>query len=432
MRRQLATVIEKYLNRDEPRSNTLIVQGARQVGKTHLVQSILEKREQVCAINLEKTPQDKLAIDSTHSFAEFEVFLKTYYGFQPKKGSVLFIDEAQESKKLGSYVRFFKEEWEGSKVILTGSSMSRLFQVDQRVPVGRVEYLNVHPFSFREFLRMLGQESLLDEALSSKTYPDFLHQKLLNAYDSFLKVGGLPEVVLAYKAQEDYSSVQRFILASQNDDLINKERFKSYLFLDALRGVSNHVGSPSMYTHIAGSYNDAKSISQKLKEWFIMWEVEVLGSLPTQNISPKRYLYDIGILRLVRETSIPSISAVNTLDASLRTPLGGLIENAVLLDLAKHTSGINLISGWKKSSKSDYEVDFILKKNDQTLPIEVKASLNVQKRHMHSLVQYCEYYKISKGFLLSLDVPQKVKLDNIIVECLPAYWDLDTIEELVA
>ena len=134
----------------------LLVQGARQVGKTVICKQALSQlppNRKITFINLEESPDLKLQIDQTQNFAEFTALLRLSKGFAPGEDAVLFIDEAQESKKIGSYVRFMKENWQHTKCILTGSSMTKLFDNDTRVPVGRFESLIVRPSSFREYLR---------------------------------------------------------------------------------------------------------------------------------------------------------------------------------------------------------------------------------------------------------------------------------------
>jgi hypothetical protein len=132
------------------------------------------------------------------------------------------------------------------------------------------------------------------------------------------------------------------------------EHKSSHLFLDALKGVANHVGGAAKYTHIAANNYDAKKVVQKLQAWSIVHEIDQQGASPTQNFAPKRYLYDIGVLRLVRQSAILAISIIHTVDERLRTPLGDLIENAVLLQLLEGSGGLNFISGWKKKPQGTH------------------------------------------------------------------------------
>lgn len=421
MKRDAETHVHSFLDHAVERSNVLLVQGARQVGKTYLIESCLKERPKTIKINLERQPDVKLAIDSTKSFTDFTDLMRVRFNLQINEGCTVFIDEAQESEKLGSYVRFMKEEWLFTKVILTGSSMTRLFSGDYRVPVGRVEYLTIQGFSFREYLRMFGEERLLDDAKASAEISEALHEKLLSFYDDYLLVGGLPDVVIAKRDGKDFETVLNFIVAAQRDDFLRQEQVKSYLFIDALKGVANHIGSPAKYTHVAINHYDAKKILQKMQEWFLITEIEQRGAASTQSFAPKRYLYDLGILRLIRDTVLPRLSILHTLDERLRTPVGGLIENAIILQLLSGPSGVNLISGWKRGHKDAIEVDFIINRNGEPLPVEVKAALHVNERHAKNIYHYCKLFGTKRGILLSLDRPTKYANDGIEIDCLPAY-----------
>ncbi len=421
MKRAIIDNLRQFITQRMEHSPVLIIQGARQVGKSYAVNEALQNQEKVIAFNLEKSPDIKLAIDETNSFEEFTTLLQTKFSFASGKNFILFIDEAQESEKLGRYVRFMKEDWTYTKVLLTGSSMNRLFQKNERVPVGRIEYLHIHPFSFREFLRYLEKENLLEQAKNESAVPDFLHKDLLTYYDTYLTVGGMPAVIKAFANKEAIEPIFSFLIASQRDDFIRKEKVKTYLFLDALKGIANHVGSTSKLVHVADNNYDAKKILELLEEWLLAFEVEIRGSLPTQKFWPKRYLYDIGILRYMRETAIPSISVLHTLDEALRTPLGGIIENAIYLQLRGSIGGYIPISSWKKNNREAVEVDFIKKSQTQTIPIEVKASLNVSSRHFKNLLTYCKQFHCSEGLLISLDNYQYLDIDGIKFKNIPAY-----------
>jgi len=423
--REIGKQVYAYLNLREPPYNTLIVQGARQVGKTHLVQSILKSCDHK-EINLEKQPDVRMALDEAKNFEQFSRRLFEYSGFKPESGQVLYIDEAQESETIGRYVRHFKEDWQNTKVILSGSSMNRLFRGEQRVPVGRIEYLNVHPFSFREYMRFVGLEALLDqfkEDLAKRFSDKHLHEKLLQEYDKYLLVGGMPEAVKASVANASFERIHQMILASQAEDFGRKEPIDDHLFMDAFRALCHHVGDISHYSHLPTTQYKAKRTIELLKKWFIVIEVPQLGSTPSQKFSPKRYLYDIGILRSYRELSIPRISLASTLGSFERTPLGGLIENAICLSLLARNASPAPLSGWKKDKKHPIEVDFVFKLADGArLPIEVKASLQAQNKHLNSLSAYCERHSPETAVLVSLaNFQQLPNLGKTKTFNLPAY-----------
>lgn len=426
MKRNNENIIRDFLSKSETESKVLLVEGARQVGKTYLVESVLKTLEQsrIISINLEREKNLKFEIDQTKSFAEFTQWLMLEKGFKDNQVFTVFIDEAQESEKLGSYVISMKETWKNTKVILTGSSMNKLFDGDTRVPVGRLEYLTVWPFTFLEFLKYGNLENDIDYILNfnfNTELPDVVHNKLLELYDEYLTVGGMPKVVDAHYAKEDFGKELRFIIASQKEDFQRKEAaLKNELFIDAVKAVSNTVGFSFQKTHISKNDYDVSRILSLLKQWYIVIEVAQKGSATHQTrFHPKEYLYDLGILRILRETAIPHISAARTLNEKLRTPLGGLIENSVLLNMLEGKGGYYEINGWKDQSSK--EVDFIYKDAKKTIPLEVKASLKVTNRHAKNLCHYLSEHHLETGLLVSLDKPKKRKQQGYQIIEVPAY-----------
>lgn len=426
MKRNIYRIFKDFWKNPGIESKVLLVEGARQVGKTYLVKNVLDDmdRSRIISVDLEKEKDLKFEIDGTRNFKEFTQWLTFKKGFKDGQMFTVFIDEAQESEKLGSYVLSMKEEWKSTRVVLTGSSMNKLFDGSARVPVGRIEYLTVWPFSFLEFLKFGESPDKVDFIknfnLRDEIY-DPVHNELLNRYDEYLFIGGMPKVVEAFYNKEDFAKILRFIIASQRDDFQRKEpAVKNNLFVDAIKAVSGNVGYPFKRTHISKNDYDASAVLSLLKQWYIILEVSQRGSSATESgFHPKEYLYDLGILRIFRETAIPKISAVNTLNEKLRSPLGGLIENAILLNMLEGQGGFYEINGWK--NKIGKEVDFIYKDSEKTLPIEVKASLKITNRHTKNLIHYLFEHKLNTGLLISLDKPKIMKMQGLKIINIPAY-----------
>ena len=424
----------------------IIVEGARQVGKSTLIESVLEKVKKedfnykVIQINLETDLITLKEFDSTKSFEEFEIYLKTRFDFSDEEKSILFIDEAQESEVLGAYVRSFKEKWKNAKVVLSGSSMRRLFREDQRVPVGRYKTLLITPLSFVEFLEARKKDSLLEliEEINLSNYQDskfnseFVHRLFLEELDIYLQIGGMPAVVQEYVNQGDWRRKRLDILLSQEDDFIRRsKKINKELFNAGLRGIANNIGSSSKYTHISGKLIDARRVVQTLIEWKLVFEVQQRGNATTSTFYPKRYIYDIGIAQDLRLHPFPTISIIETLSSVLRTPLGGLIENALLLQLINQPD-VYEISGWKNSSDENKEIDFVVR-TDKLLPIECKASLKVSERNFYGVNEYLKISSLQTGFVVSLaPLKEFVKDDKKLVNLPFHFAKASFMKELVS
>jgi len=283
--RRLGSELRKFIAREEQHKSVLIVQGARQVGKTYLIESTLSsiKTKQVAQFNLERDKILRDEINRSQDFEDFEKILKKY-GFRPLQSAILFIDEAQESLKLGSYIRFMKEQWKATTVILSGSSISKLFSGDLRVPdssvpVGRMEYLRVTPIDFPEYVNALNREDIYQQALTNPNkISEFVHQELLQLYDRYLEIGGLPNVVsqaMSGASLQQLAQLRMEIYLSQEEDFTRKENgLKAHLFRDGTRAVAELLGQPFSLTRISPNHRDGKTTLETLCEWLIAYKCD--------------------------------------------------------------------------------------------------------------------------------------------------------------
>lgn len=404
MKRDIHAVLAGMLS-DRRMSDVILVEGARQVGKSTLVNQVLAEMD--CprvAVDLEKNRKIARLIDKTQDFEDFRLLLRDQCGLL-ENGSILFIDEAQECPVLARYVKSFKEDWPGVRVVLTGSSMHRLFGKDVRIPVGRTRSLCVLPFSFPEFLRCLGQAELAEfVAAAPASIPPSRHERLLQFYDRYLHAGGYPEAVKALASGQAAEPVIDEIVGTLQDDFARKEDYAPLLFEAAIRAVANHVGSPSKYTHLDATKYAAKQVFAALHAWHLLIEVQPQSLDPQHSdFLPKRYLHDLGVVQRHRSMAVPAISLLRTLDPPLRAPIGGLFENAVLLSLLEGGSAKKKIGAWRKNAASSTEVDFIMDavEPERRIPIECKATLAVKRRHAESVVDYLRTTRQSIGILVS-------------------------------
>ena len=105
---------------------------------------------------------------------------------------------------------------------------------------------------------------------------------------------------------------------------------------------------------------------------------------------PKRYLYDLGIAQDLREMPFPRLSTVATQNPALRTQLGGLFENALLLSIIADQARYGDISGWRKAGSESPELDFVWRNQEQLIAIECKATRKISMKHWSSLKAYHE------------------------------------------
>ncbi len=438
IQRFLALKLDKLLDLPVNESGSILVEGARQVGKTTLIEQVLSQREApIISLNLEEDPVIQFKIDECTNFQDFEDYLVDTHGFITNSNNILFIDEAQESTRLGRFVRFFKEKWDGPRVILTGSTLHRLFRGDTKYPVGRVIVLTLAPFSFFEYLVARQAETVLN-ALQEDNFsisPN-RHKTLLDYLGEFLLVGGLPEIVINFIEGGDVHELHERMLAAYIQDfyrLFNEE--SAEIAVKCLRSVASFVGSPSKLSTVGGPASTGvlnqkvKVVFRRLEQWHLILNSEQLGPGPEASFGyhPKKYLFDTGLLRFLRETSVPSIQLSETLDSQQRRPLGGMIENQVAIALKQNRS---TLSGWKQSS-SGQEIDFVIKIDGETIPIECKATLAFKTQHAKGIRTYLKKQGGSIGVVVCLSPFEMRKFDSgISIVVLPLYL-LDRLLEIV-
>jgi len=396
----------------------MIFAGARQVGKTTLIEETLKNRPHLF-LNLEKNPSHAESIDRCADFTEFSAWLKESHRFEPTR-QALVIDEAQQSLKLGSFVRFMKEEWEGTTVILTGSAINELHLETPRRPVGRETHLTLWPMTFKEFLMAAGQESL--ERTISKFHPgdsltDSQHERLMDWMDKYLAVGGLPEVIQYFLAGKDYNKLRRDIFKSYEDDFIRYFAIENVnLFKRCFEAVAANVGSPSKDSQAVRldgpGYKKIAGIFARLEKWKLIIKCEQLGTSPESNkYHPKRYIYDIGVLADLRLKGMQTLSLKDLSHPVLRTPLGGLIENHIALSL---TNQFEDFFGIRLSTQA--EIDFAVKVNGTIYPIECKIASKFKLNHMTSLVTYLSKHTTKgHGFFFYGGPPQPMTKNSYIL-----------------
>lgn len=415
--RTIEPELARFIQTRERHKNVLLVEGARQVGKTSLVEhAIAGCGKRPCVVNLERDTRLRSLIDTCQDFKEFEDLLEDRLRFTPGPESLLFLDESQESLQLGRFVRFMKEEWRDTTVILSGSTLSRLFRGEARFPVGRVQQLRVAPFSFSEFLIAIGEEKLAafvrgdDLPISSSR-----HGRLLELFDRFLGTGGLPAAVMCHAAGDDPREVLGQIAADYERDFIRLFGERDATLVSAcFRSVANFVGSPSKNTTVIpapGTTVNARinEVFSRLQAWHLVLRSDQRGPSPDASHAylPKRYLFDTGLLRLYRELGMPSISVLATQASAARGPLGGALENQVAIELFR--LGVPL-AGWKKTP-SGGEIDFLMTQEDSVIPIECKAGLSLDRRSLRGIVDYMALYAQPTGIIVSFAPYDLVELE---------------------
>jgi len=181
----------------------LLLRGARQVGKTTLVRAFSKEFDNYLELNLEKEKDLRLFETDDINIIINSAFLLTRK-IPSNKSTLLFIDEIQESPKAIQLLRYFYEERPDIYVIAAGSLLEFALRKIPNFPVGRIDYLYLHPLNFVEFLNATQNEAAL-EIINTRPIPVFTHTILLNLFHEYLIIGGMPEVVVNYVKNKNIS-----------------------------------------------------------------------------------------------------------------------------------------------------------------------------------------------------------------------------------
>ena len=194
-KRKILDELNKW--KDKSDRKPLVIRGARQVGKTTVVNLFSKQFDKYIYLNLENS-EDREIFENNLSFDKLLEAIFFLKNVKKNSGTILiFIDEIQNVSNAVTQLRYFYENAKDLFVISAGSLLETLLDKNINFPVGRVEYLVLKPLSFEEFLLAIGEAPAV-EMLNTIPLPDFAHKKLLGLFHRFVLIGGMPEVVKKY------------------------------------------------------------------------------------------------------------------------------------------------------------------------------------------------------------------------------------------
>jgi predicted AAA+ superfamily ATPase len=280
---------------------------------------------------------------------------------------LLFIDEIQNSPKAVAMLRYFHEEMKDLYVIAAGSLLESILNRHISFPVGRVEYLRMHPLSFEEFLQAIG-EMQAAEMLERIPLPAFAHDKLLKLFHRYTLIGGMPEIVQLY---------------AESQDLIQLKPVYDSLITAYMDDVEKYSSRESQ-----------TPIIQLLEKALLLQRIypTTATQLPlTANLkkSPKLQLLDTGLVNYFSglQTEIFGTKDLNSIYG------GRIIEHLVGQELlASQHSTLFKPHFWVRENKqSNAEVDFVLQHGNKIIPIEVKSGATGRLRSLHEFINQADH-----------------------------------------
>lgn len=430
MKRLILNELVKWKNRKDRKP--LILKGVRQCGKTYILKEFgKENYDEVAYFNFEGNPalaeRFEQDLDPQRILVELGILAR-----KPIKPTTLIIfDEIQFCNKALTSLKYFYEQATDYHIVCAGSLLGISLSKPLSFPVGKVDFLTLHPMSFYEFTLAHDEQMLLDylEKMDSNTpVPQMFADKLITLLKTYYVTGGMPEVVAKWIESKDVSEVERIqdvILNSYELDFAKHAPTSDFPKLSLIwKSIPDQLAKESgkfVYGHVKLGAR-AKDLEDAL-QWLISagmaYKVSKIEkpSIPLSSYSNqgyfKLYMADIGLLRRMSRLPASSIFEDSILYAEFK---GALTENYVLTELVNLHGDVPYY--WKSGNTA--EVDFVLQFGGKIVPIEVKASTNVKAR---SLAVYREKYNPEVSVRTSM---LNLKKDNTLLK-IPLYmiWAIE-------
>ncbi len=379
----------------------LIIEGARQVGKTWLMKEFgRQEYTNTVYINFDSNSRMAELFSADLDINRILRGIEIYTGKKINSEDTLIIfDEVQEVPKALSSLKYFYEDAPEYHVISAGSLLGIALHGGTSFPVGKVEFMKLFPMSFREFLTATGKEQYV-ELLEQKDHQmiSSFKQIYIDALKEYYYVGGMPEAVLSYSQAhdlEDVRNIQNMILAAYEQDF---SKHAPVSIVPKIRMVWNSIPSQLAKENRKFIYGLLrKGARAKDYETAIMWLIDCglihkVSRITTPNLPLKAYedlkafklyLVDIGLLGALAGLKQSALLDGNGMFVEFK---GALTEQYVLQQLVTDPDiGIYYYT----NDRGNCEIDFLIDDGDKVIPMEVKAELNLKAK---SLKTYREKY----------------------------------------
>lgn len=393
--RELEKEILEYLKSKE----IIAVVGARQCGKTTLVNNILDK------LKTRGEKINRISFDNQKILQLFENDIDSFIELHIKGFDILFIDEVHYSKDSGKKLKYIYDNF-NIKIFISGSSSAEISIHSLRYLVGRIFTFILYPFSFKEFLK--AKNPKLINLYEKQDYKEAIIKELNWYLKEFLLYGGYPRVVLSKTKEEKKKVLENIFniyLLKEIKEILDLS--EDYHLIALLKALSLQIGNIINYdelTRLTGyTYYDLKKYLNILEKTYISSLVKPFFTNKRTELvkNPKVYFFDMGF----RNICIDNFSEE-------RSDMGSLYENFIFSELIKKNEKVKF---W--NTKSNAEVDFIIEKQ-KIIPIEVKININ-KAQITKSFSSFIKKYRPKEGYFLSLNFEGKTKIDNCRIDFLP-------------
>jgi len=375
----------------------LILKGARQVGKTYLLKTFAQQEfVEYMYLNFESEPELKNLFQGSIKAKNLleKISLYKEQAIKPLH-TLLIFDEVQECPEALNSLKYFQEEANELHVIAAGSLLGVKLAQTKGFPVGKVDFLELYPLSFFEFLDAIGKNKLriyLEELTTVQPIPEPFHSELLVILKKYMYVGGMPEAVAEYAKSQDLlriRKIQNAILKSYDSDFAKHAPTNQIMKISQVWGsIPRQLAKENKKFVFTAVKESARG---REFESAIQWLLEAGLILKACNITTpklplsgygdtnafKVFLLDVGLLAAMSDIPVKSVVAEIGIFNEF---FGAFTENLVAQELSLRQQALYY---WTSRGKA--EVDFMIVYDLDIYPLEVKAGASQRKK---SLIEY--------------------------------------------
>ena len=418
MRRETRTKMERSIYKDllhwknRPDRKPLILMGARQVGKTFILQEFGRREfENVVYLNCQRNSIcERLFRDLDVQRIVTE--LERHFDTDIEAGNTLLIfDEVQEAKNAITSLKYFCEELNSLHVAVAGSLLGIQLREEESFPVGKVHTINMYPMTFNEYLTACGRHRLL-EVLDSEDWESMkLHdEQLTELLRQYFFVGGMPEAVSKYIETgnvREVREVQREILETYFHDMAKHSKSQIQRIHQVWQSIPAQLARENKKFFYGSLRKGARAKDFELAlQWLVdaglVYRVERCHKpvhplkFYADNSAFKLYILDCGLLACMSEANPNMLLLDNNAFVEFK---GAFAENFVL----QHLKTVpNSSVFYYSKDNSTMEIDFLFQTEERIVPIEVKAEENVRSRSLYLFVNEDFKEQNYKGLRFSL------------------------------
>jgi len=396
LNRQIIIKLEEWKNRSSRKP--LILRGARQVGKTTLIKEFAKQFKFSLFLNLEKS-KDRGYFEENDDvkYVVESLFLSYNIELLSRKDTLLFIDEIQESPQAIQMLRYFYEEYPDLHVIAAGSLLEFAIKKIKRFPVGRIEYLYLHPLNFEEFIIAINHKSALEQLKTIPLKP-LAHTTLLELFNIYTIIGGMPEVVKTYIENHSFTNlpriyesiwttyqedVEKYTTSATARNVIKHIITSAHLFVDK-RVKFQNFGNSNYRSREVGeamrNLDDAKIIQLIYPTTGV--EIPIIPDLKK---SPRLQFLDTGLLN--HSLGIQSeMIGLNDLSKSYK---GAIIPHILTQELISLNNERYIKPNFwvREKTQASSEVDLVYSYKNLLIPMEIKSGKTGSLKSLHQFVE---------------------------------------------